>query len=127
MTRAVSGPQNHQPGALEQVSYLTSLERTQPTISQMPPIVQPRMEVQEIRIIRLNCLALLNNDSNNMHIVILYNIMLLFSYRDSLRQYEQPRKYHRVSRISYKGNAKREVYYLCRSRIDTRRVSKCIK
>ncbi|KAL0110405.1 hypothetical protein PUN28_013796 [Cardiocondyla obscurior] len=44
MNRAVSGPQNHQPGALEQVSYLTSLERTQPTISQMAPIAQPRME-----------------------------------------------------------------------------------
>jgi len=45
MNRAVSGPQNHQPGALEQVSYLTSLERTQPTISQIAPIAQPRMEV----------------------------------------------------------------------------------
>ncbi|KYQ53379.1 Tuftelin-interacting protein 11 [Trachymyrmex zeteki] len=31
MNRAVSGPQTHQPGAMEQVSYLTSLERTQPT------------------------------------------------------------------------------------------------
>ncbi|XP_036146927.1 tuftelin-interacting protein 11 [Monomorium pharaonis] len=41
MNRAVNGPQNHQPGALEQVSYLTSLERTQPT---MTPIAQPRME-----------------------------------------------------------------------------------
>ncbi|EZA47999.1 hypothetical protein DMN91_011683 [Ooceraea biroi] len=44
LNRAVSGPQNHQPGALEQVSYLTSLERTQPTMSQMPPIAQPRIE-----------------------------------------------------------------------------------
>lgn len=54
MNRAVSGPQNHQPGALEQVSYLTSLERTQPTMSQMAPIAQPRMEVQELCIVRLN-------------------------------------------------------------------------
>jgi len=45
MNRAVSGPQTHQPGAIEQVSYLTSLERTQPTISQVAPIAQPRMEV----------------------------------------------------------------------------------
>ncbi|XP_076181741.1 septin interacting protein 1 isoform X2 [Ptiloglossa arizonensis] len=44
MNRAVTGPQSHQPGAMEQVSYLTSLERTQPTISQMPPTAQPRME-----------------------------------------------------------------------------------
>lgn len=44
MNRAVSAPQSHQPGALEQVSYLTSLERTQSTMSQMPPIAQPRME-----------------------------------------------------------------------------------
>ncbi|KYQ55054.1 Tuftelin-interacting protein 11 [Trachymyrmex zeteki] len=44
MNRAVSGPQTHQPGAMEQVSYLTSLERTQPTISQVAPIAQPRME-----------------------------------------------------------------------------------
>ncbi|KYN43118.1 Tuftelin-interacting protein 11 [Trachymyrmex septentrionalis] len=44
MNRAVSGPQTHQPGAIEQVSYLTSLERTQPTISQVAPIAQPRME-----------------------------------------------------------------------------------
>lgn len=45
MNRAVSVPQSHQPGAMEQVSYLTSLERTQPTMSQMPPTAQPRMEV----------------------------------------------------------------------------------
>ncbi|XP_076299208.1 septin interacting protein 1 [Lasioglossum baleicum] len=44
MNRAVSGPQSHQPGAMEQVSYLTSLERTQPTMSQMPANAQPRME-----------------------------------------------------------------------------------
>ncbi|XP_032663976.1 tuftelin-interacting protein 11 [Odontomachus brunneus] len=44
MNRAVTGPQSHQPGALEQVSYLTSLERTQPTMSQMTPIAQPRIE-----------------------------------------------------------------------------------
>ncbi|XP_014476265.1 PREDICTED: tuftelin-interacting protein 11 [Dinoponera quadriceps] len=44
MNRAVTGPQSHQPGALEQVSYLTSLERTQPTMSQMAPIAQPRIE-----------------------------------------------------------------------------------
>ncbi|KAG7204874.1 hypothetical protein KM043_005274 [Ampulex compressa] len=43
MNRAVTGPQNHPPGALEQVSYLTSLERT-PAMSQMPSIAQPRME-----------------------------------------------------------------------------------
>ncbi|XP_012225804.1 tuftelin-interacting protein 11 [Linepithema humile] len=42
MNRA--GSQSHQPGAMEQVSYLTSLERTQPTMSQMAPIAQPRME-----------------------------------------------------------------------------------
>lgn len=54
MNRAVSGPQNHQPGAIEQVSYLTSLERTQPMMSQMTPIAQPRMEVQKLCIIRLN-------------------------------------------------------------------------
>lgn len=46
MNRAVSGPQNHQPGSVEQVSYLTSLERTQPTMSQMAPIAQPRIEVR---------------------------------------------------------------------------------
>lgn len=46
MNRAVNGPQSHQPGAMEQVSYLTSLERTQPTMSQMPPTAQPRMEVR---------------------------------------------------------------------------------
>lgn len=45
MNRAVATPQNHQPGALEQVSYLTSLERNQPTISQMAPTSQPRMQV----------------------------------------------------------------------------------
>ncbi|CAD1471179.1 unnamed protein product [Heterotrigona itama] len=44
MNRAVSVPQSHQPGAMEQVSYLTSLERTQPTMSQMPSTAQPRME-----------------------------------------------------------------------------------
>ncbi|XP_039305230.1 tuftelin-interacting protein 11 [Solenopsis invicta] len=44
MNRAVNGPQTHQPGALEQVSYLTSLERTQPAMSQMAPNAQPRME-----------------------------------------------------------------------------------
>ena len=46
MNRAVSVPQSHQPGAMEQVSYLTSLERTQPTMSQMPSTAQPRMEVR---------------------------------------------------------------------------------
>lgn len=45
MNRAVTGPQNHPPGAVEQVSYLTSLERSQPTMSQMAPIAQPRIEV----------------------------------------------------------------------------------
>ncbi|KMQ91009.1 tuftelin-interacting protein 11-like protein [Lasius niger] len=44
MNRAVSGSQNHQPGALEHVSYLTSLERNQPTMSQMASIALPRME-----------------------------------------------------------------------------------
>jgi hypothetical protein len=48
MNRAVNGPQTHQPGALEQVSYLTSLERTQPAMSQMAPNAQPRMEVRII-------------------------------------------------------------------------------
>ncbi|XP_011860143.1 PREDICTED: tuftelin-interacting protein 11-like [Vollenhovia emeryi] len=50
MNRAVTGPQSHQPGALEQVSYLTSLERTQTTMSQMALIAQPRMErLAEVR------------------------------------------------------------------------------
>ncbi|XP_014476895.1 PREDICTED: tuftelin-interacting protein 11-like [Dinoponera quadriceps] len=44
MNRAVTEPQSHQPDAVEQVSYLTSLERTQPTMSQMVPIVQPLIE-----------------------------------------------------------------------------------
>ncbi|KAK2579187.1 hypothetical protein KPH14_002709 [Odynerus spinipes] len=45
LNRAVAAPQSHQPGAMEQVSYLTNLERSQPTImSQMPSVVQPRME-----------------------------------------------------------------------------------
>ncbi|KYN19751.1 Septin-interacting protein 1 [Trachymyrmex cornetzi] len=44
MNRAVSGPETYQPGAIEQVSYLTSLERTQSTISQVAPIAQPRIE-----------------------------------------------------------------------------------
>ncbi|XP_029660083.1 tuftelin-interacting protein 11 isoform X2 [Formica exsecta] len=42
--RAASASQNHQPGVLEHISYLTSLERTQPTMSSMPSIAQPRME-----------------------------------------------------------------------------------
>lgn len=45
MNRAVATPQAHQPGAIEQVSYLTSLERTQPTMSQIPATAQPRIEV----------------------------------------------------------------------------------
>lgn len=45
MNRAVSESQNHLPGAMEHVSYLTSLERTQPTMSQMTSIAQPRIEV----------------------------------------------------------------------------------
>ncbi|XP_063992743.1 tuftelin-interacting protein 11 [Diachasmimorpha longicaudata] len=44
MNRAVSTPQGHQPGAMEQVSYLTSLERTQPTMTQIPATAQPRIE-----------------------------------------------------------------------------------
>lgn len=45
MNRAVSVTDGLQPGAMEQVSYLTSLERSQPPISQMPSNVQPRVEV----------------------------------------------------------------------------------
>lgn len=45
MNRAVTGPPSHQPGTVEQVSYLSGLERTQPTMSQAVPIVQPRIEV----------------------------------------------------------------------------------
>ncbi|XP_011299706.1 tuftelin-interacting protein 11 [Fopius arisanus] len=44
MNRAVSTPQGHQPGAMEQVSYLTSLERIQPTMTQIPAAAQPRIE-----------------------------------------------------------------------------------
>ncbi|XP_057340209.1 tuftelin-interacting protein 11-like [Microplitis mediator] len=43
MNRAVSTPQGLQPGAVEQVSYLTSLERTQP-VPQIPASAQPRIE-----------------------------------------------------------------------------------
>lgn len=50
MNRAVSESQNHLPGAMEHVSYLTSLERTQPTMSQMTSIAQPRIEVQNIHV-----------------------------------------------------------------------------
>ncbi|XP_070168890.1 septin interacting protein 1 [Polyergus mexicanus] len=42
--RAANTSQNHQPGVLEHISYLTNLERTQPTMSSMPSIAQPRME-----------------------------------------------------------------------------------
>ncbi|XP_011501452.1 PREDICTED: tuftelin-interacting protein 11 [Ceratosolen solmsi marchali] len=44
MNRAVSIPQGLQPGSVEQVSYLTSLERNQSQISQISQISQPRME-----------------------------------------------------------------------------------
>lgn len=44
MNRAVSTPHGLQPGAAEQVSYLTSLERLQP-IPQIPATAQPRIEV----------------------------------------------------------------------------------
>lgn len=43
MNRAVSVPQGLQPGAVEQVSYLTSLERSQP-VQQIPSNIQPRVE-----------------------------------------------------------------------------------
>ncbi|XP_012287258.1 tuftelin-interacting protein 11 [Orussus abietinus] len=43
MNRAVAMPQGHQPGAMEQVSYLTSLERSQTPLSQVS-MSQPRME-----------------------------------------------------------------------------------
>ncbi|XP_046748597.1 septin-interacting protein 1 [Diprion similis] len=44
MNRAVAAPQGHQPGAMEQVSYLTNLERTQATLPPSAPVAQPRME-----------------------------------------------------------------------------------
>ncbi|KAF7404601.1 hypothetical protein HZH66_003507 [Vespula vulgaris] len=45
LNRAVAAPPSHQPGAMDQVSYLNNLERNQPTImSQMSSVVQPRME-----------------------------------------------------------------------------------
>lgn len=44
MNRAVSVPQGLQPGAVEQVSYLTILERSQP-VQQIPSNIQPRVEV----------------------------------------------------------------------------------
>ncbi|KAK0075500.1 hypothetical protein PV325_006813 [Microctonus aethiopoides] len=44
MNRAVSTPQSHQPGAMEQVSYLTTLERSQPLSQQIPTASQPRIE-----------------------------------------------------------------------------------
>lgn len=44
MNRAVTNSQGLQPGSVEQVSYLTTLERSQP---QMPQISQPRMEVRQ--------------------------------------------------------------------------------
>lgn len=47
MNRAVATPQSHQPGAMEQVSYLTNLERTQSAVPQPVPTAQPRMEVRE--------------------------------------------------------------------------------
>lgn len=43
MNRAVTVSQGLQPGSVEQVSYLMTLERSQP---QMPQISQPRMEVR---------------------------------------------------------------------------------
>ncbi|XP_050457784.1 tuftelin-interacting protein 11 isoform X1 [Cataglyphis hispanica] len=42
--RTASASQNHQPGVLEHISYLASLERTQSTIPPMPSVAQPRME-----------------------------------------------------------------------------------
>lgn len=49
LNRAVAAPPSHQPGAMDQVSYLNNLERNQPTImSQMSSVVQPRMEVEII-------------------------------------------------------------------------------
>lgn len=51
MNRAVAAPQGHQPGAVEQVSYLTNLERTQPTPQPNAPAAQPRMEVRIGRIL----------------------------------------------------------------------------
>jgi tuftelin-interacting protein 11 len=45
MNRAVSIPQGLQPGSVEQVSYLTTLERSQSQIPQISQISQPRMEV----------------------------------------------------------------------------------
>ncbi|XP_071871331.1 tuftelin-interacting protein 11-like isoform X1 [Bombus fervidus] len=44
MHRAASVTQSQQPGAIEQVFYLTRLERSQPTMSQMLSTAQPRME-----------------------------------------------------------------------------------
>ncbi|KAL2729259.1 tuftelin-interacting protein 11 isoform X2 [Vespula squamosa] len=45
LNRAVAAPPSHQPGTMDQVSYLNNLERSQPTImSQMSSVVQPRME-----------------------------------------------------------------------------------
>lgn len=40
--------QGHQPGAMEKVSYLMSLERTQPTMTQIPAMAQPHIDVNII-------------------------------------------------------------------------------
>ena len=53
MNRAVSVPQGLAPGSVEQVSYLTSLERLSAQ-SQVPAMSQPRLEVSILSFIVLD-------------------------------------------------------------------------
>lgn len=48
MNRAVSVSQGLQPGSVEQVSYLTNLERTQAQMAKVPQFSQPRLEVSNL-------------------------------------------------------------------------------
>lgn len=67
MNRAVSTPQGHQPGAMEQVSYLTSLERTQPTMTQIPATAQPRIEVKTLLKIQITLSIIDESRISNSH------------------------------------------------------------